>query len=280
MPNFYTDNPDLVAQLDRLDLARIVAWREDDYAQARDFAYAPRDYEDAVDSYRRTLEIVGDIAGDFVEPRAEDVDRAGSVLADGEVCYAPGIARVARAPAPGRPHGHHAAAPVRRPQLPRHRLGDDRRDGLARRPGADEHLRPAGHRRDGQQVRLGRDEGGLPAALRQRRGHRVDGAHRAGGRQRPAERAAQGDAGRRRHLAPQRRQALHHQRLRPHQPRAGALGGRARRTRAASRCSSTSATSTCRSAASRTSSASTARRPASCSSTTRRRCSSASAGAA
>ena len=92
MPNFYTDNQDLVAQLERLDLARIVAWREDDYAQARDCAYAPRDYEDALDSYRRTLEIVGDIAGDFVEPRAEDVDRAGSVLADGEVCYAPGIA--------------------------------------------------------------------------------------------------------------------------------------------------------------------------------------------
>ena len=91
MPNFYTDNPDLVAELDRLDLARIVAWREDDYTQARDFAYAPRDYEDALDSYRRTLEIVGDIAGEFVEPRAEDVDRAGSELLEGEVCYAPGI---------------------------------------------------------------------------------------------------------------------------------------------------------------------------------------------
>ncbi len=92
MPNFYTDNPDLVAQLERLDLTRIVAWREDDYAQARDFAYAPRDHEDARDSYRRALEIVGDIAGDFVAPRAEDVDRAGSILADGDVCYAPGIA--------------------------------------------------------------------------------------------------------------------------------------------------------------------------------------------
>jgi len=92
MVNFYTDNADLVAQLDHLDLARIVAWREDDFAQARDFAYAPRDHEDAIDSYRRTLEIVGEIAGEFVEPRAEDVDRAGSVLAEGEVCYAPGIA--------------------------------------------------------------------------------------------------------------------------------------------------------------------------------------------
>jgi len=92
MSNFYTDNPDLQATLRRLDLARIVRLREDDYAQARDFAYAPKDLEDALDSYARTLEIVGDIAGEFVDPRAEDVDRAGSELADGEVRYAPGIA--------------------------------------------------------------------------------------------------------------------------------------------------------------------------------------------
>jgi hypothetical protein len=91
MSNFYTDNPDLAGRLDTLDLARVVALREDDYAQARDFAFAPRDYEDAIDSYRRTLEIVGDLAGEFVAPRAEDVDREGSTLVDGEVCYAPGI---------------------------------------------------------------------------------------------------------------------------------------------------------------------------------------------
>ncbi len=91
MSNFYTDNPDLVAQLERLDLARVVELREDGYAQARSFAYAPADFADAVDSYRRTLEIVGDIAGEFIAPRAEDVDRAGSELVDGEVCYAPGI---------------------------------------------------------------------------------------------------------------------------------------------------------------------------------------------
>jgi alkylation response protein AidB-like acyl-CoA dehydrogenase len=91
MSNFYGDNPDLQATLRRLDLARVVRLREDDYEQARDFAYAPRDYEDALDSYERTLAIVGDIAGEFVEPRAEDVDRAGSELVDGEVRYAPGI---------------------------------------------------------------------------------------------------------------------------------------------------------------------------------------------
>ena len=91
MSNFYDDNPDLKATLRRLDLARIVRLREDDYRQAADFAYAPRDFEDALDSYERSLQIVGDIAGEFVEPRAEDVDRAGSELVDGEVCYAPGI---------------------------------------------------------------------------------------------------------------------------------------------------------------------------------------------
>jgi alkylation response protein AidB-like acyl-CoA dehydrogenase len=90
--NFYTDNPDLAATLRRLDLSRIVRLREDGFAQARDFAYAPKDHEDALDSYERALAIVGDIAGEFVEPRAEDADRAGSELVDGEVRYAPGIA--------------------------------------------------------------------------------------------------------------------------------------------------------------------------------------------
>ena len=93
MSNFYSDNPDLQATLRRHDLARVVRLREDDYRQAGEFAYAPRDFEDALDSYERALAIAGDIAGEFVEPRAEDVDRAGSELVDGEVCYAPGIAQ-------------------------------------------------------------------------------------------------------------------------------------------------------------------------------------------
>ncbi len=92
MSNFYTDNPDLQATMRSLDLTRIVRLREDDYSQAAEFAYAPRDYEDALDSYERTLAITGEIAAEFVAPRAEDVDRAGNELVDGEVRYAPGIA--------------------------------------------------------------------------------------------------------------------------------------------------------------------------------------------
>jgi hypothetical protein len=91
MSNFYLDNQDLVFRLEHAGLQRVVRLREDDYTQAHDFTFAPADYEDALDSFRRALEIAGDIAGEFVAPRAEDVDRAGSELSCGEVCYAPGI---------------------------------------------------------------------------------------------------------------------------------------------------------------------------------------------
>jgi alkylation response protein AidB-like acyl-CoA dehydrogenase len=91
MSNFFTDNPDLSFTLEHLAMHRIVELREDGYTQSRDFTFAPRDFEDALDSYRRTLEIVGEIAGEYVAPRAESVDREGSRLVDGEVCYAKGI---------------------------------------------------------------------------------------------------------------------------------------------------------------------------------------------
>ena len=91
MSNFFTNNADLQQTLRSLRPRAIVRLREDGYAQARDFAYAPADFEDALDSYERTLEIAGDLAGEYIEPRAEGADRAGSELVQGEVCYA-GIA--------------------------------------------------------------------------------------------------------------------------------------------------------------------------------------------
>ena len=91
MSNFYLDNQDLIFRLEHAGLQQVVRLREDDYTQAQDFTFAPADYDDAVDSFRRALEIAGDIAGEFVAPRAEDVDRAGSELSCGEVRYAPGI---------------------------------------------------------------------------------------------------------------------------------------------------------------------------------------------
>ncbi|MGI5939367.1 MAG: acyl-CoA dehydrogenase family protein [Thermoleophilia bacterium] len=92
MSNYFTDNTDLIAQFQRLDLDRLIELRERGFTESTTYTWAPRDVADALDNYRRTLELVGDIAGNFIEPRAEDVDRVGSSLVDGEVSYAPGIA--------------------------------------------------------------------------------------------------------------------------------------------------------------------------------------------
>ena len=85
--NFFLDNPDLLFRFETLDLARAVELREDGFKEASEFAYAPTDLDDARDSYRRVLELAGDIAAEYVAPRAEDVDRMGSQLVEGEVCY-------------------------------------------------------------------------------------------------------------------------------------------------------------------------------------------------
>ena len=92
MANFFSDNPDLAFHLDRMDLHRIVDLYEDDFAEKDDYPHAPADYEDCLDNYRRTLQIVGEIAGDYIAPRAHDVDREGAQWHDGQVTYAKGTA--------------------------------------------------------------------------------------------------------------------------------------------------------------------------------------------
>jgi len=90
MPNFYDDNPDIRLNLDQAPLAEIARLRERDFAEAGQYPFAPRDAADAIENYHDTLRIVGDIAGDFIAPRAEDVDREGATWHDGVVTYAPG----------------------------------------------------------------------------------------------------------------------------------------------------------------------------------------------
>ena len=87
MTNYYKDNSDIQFHLKNKDLTRVISLIEDDFADRSRFAYAPRDADDALENYRRTLEIVGEIAGDFVAPRAREVDEEGARYADGEVSY-------------------------------------------------------------------------------------------------------------------------------------------------------------------------------------------------
>ena len=90
MENFYTDNKDLKYHLNHPLMEKIVALKENNYKEADEFDYAPIDYEDAIDSYDKILEIVGEISGEVIEPNAESVDKEGPRLENNEVIYARG----------------------------------------------------------------------------------------------------------------------------------------------------------------------------------------------
>ncbi len=90
MANFYTDNPDLKHHLNHPLMQKIVALKERDYTDAEKYDYAPLDFEDAMDSYDKVLEVVGEICGTTIADNAEEVDHQGPRVVDGRVEYADG----------------------------------------------------------------------------------------------------------------------------------------------------------------------------------------------
>lgn len=90
MSNFYNDNPDLKHHLSHPLMRKIVEMKERNFSDAEEFDYAPLDYEDAMDSYEKVLEIAGEISGEIVAQNAEDVDHEGPHVVDGHVVYAKG----------------------------------------------------------------------------------------------------------------------------------------------------------------------------------------------
>lgn len=90
MSNFYNDNPDLKHHLSHPLMRKIVEMKERNFSDAEKFDYAPLDYEDAIDSYEKVLEIAGEISGEIVAQNAEDVDHEGPHVVDGHVVYAKG----------------------------------------------------------------------------------------------------------------------------------------------------------------------------------------------
>ena len=93
MANFYNDNDSLKHHLQHPMMAKIVELKERNFADADKYDYAPQNFEDAMDSYDRVLEIVGDICANVVAENAEDVDHEGPVVIDGHVKYASGTQR-------------------------------------------------------------------------------------------------------------------------------------------------------------------------------------------
>ncbi|MDR0973366.1 MAG: acyl-CoA dehydrogenase family protein [Prevotellaceae bacterium] len=90
MANFYIDTPELKHHLTHPMMQRIVELKERNYADKDQFNYAPVDFEDAMDSYNKVLEIVGEICGEIIAPNAESVDHDGPTVSNGRVTYAEG----------------------------------------------------------------------------------------------------------------------------------------------------------------------------------------------
>ena len=120
MANFYLDTPELKHHLSHPLMKRIVELKERNYADKDNFDYAPVDFEDAMDSYDKVLEIVGEICGDIIAPNAEGVDHEGPVCANNRVTYASGTAAESGSLPQSRIDGYGYAPPFRRPELPDH----------------------------------------------------------------------------------------------------------------------------------------------------------------
>ncbi len=90
MANFYKDNPALKYQLTHPLMQKIVALKERDFADKDQYDYAPADVADALDSYDKVLEIIGEICGEVIAPNAEGVDHNGPQVVNNRVVYAPG----------------------------------------------------------------------------------------------------------------------------------------------------------------------------------------------
>lgn len=90
MANFYTDNDALKFHLSHPMMRKIVELKERNFADADKYDYAPRDFEDAMDSYERVLDIVGDVSANIIAENAESVDQEGPHVENGRVIYAEG----------------------------------------------------------------------------------------------------------------------------------------------------------------------------------------------
>ena len=92
MANFYKDNPDIQNVIDALDLTEIAALFEEDFKFAKEYPFAPKDAAEALENYKRALDLCGDIMANRIAPTAEETDQLGNTLnADGTVTRSPGM---------------------------------------------------------------------------------------------------------------------------------------------------------------------------------------------
>ena len=88
MANYYSDHPEIEFHLNHPLMKRVVDLKERNYAEKDQFEDAPVNYEDAIENYKRLLDITGDVAANIIEPNSEDVDLEGPHLENGRMIYA------------------------------------------------------------------------------------------------------------------------------------------------------------------------------------------------
>ena len=74
--------------LDSPLMKRIVELKERDFADKDKFDYAPVSYDDAIENYKRIVDITGEVAKNVIEPNSESVDLEGPHLVDNRMVYA------------------------------------------------------------------------------------------------------------------------------------------------------------------------------------------------
>lgn len=90
MANFFEDNKGLQFQLENPMMKEIIRLKERDFADYGKYDYAPKDLEDAMDSYKRVLSLIGEITGEVLANNAESVDNQGVRIEDNAIIYADG----------------------------------------------------------------------------------------------------------------------------------------------------------------------------------------------
>ena len=69
-------------------MKRIVELKERNYTEKDQFDDAPVNYDDAIENYKRLLDITDDVSRNIIEPNSESVDQEGPHLVDGRMVYA------------------------------------------------------------------------------------------------------------------------------------------------------------------------------------------------
>ncbi len=74
--------------LDSPLMKRIVELKERDFTDKDQFDYAPVSYEDAIENYKRVVDITDEVAQNIIEPNSESVDLEGPHLENNRMVYA------------------------------------------------------------------------------------------------------------------------------------------------------------------------------------------------